>query len=161
MASDTAQEAIELEPARGCDGWLFRLRGVLVAGPCLAMLALGASLTPRRAGHGTHEKLGLPPCSFLSRTCYPCPSCGLTTSFAAMMHGQVVHAFESHPFGVVLVLAVAALGATGLLELLLGRDFLRFLRPGVWWAYVLFGGLLVGWGGKIAIGLARGTLPIH
>ena len=40
-----------------------------------------------------------------------------------------------------------------------GRDVLRLLRPGVWWAVVIGVGLLGGWAFKIIHGLATGTLP--
>jgi hypothetical protein len=139
----------------------FRLRGALVALPCLAVLWIAYELTPRRAGYGTHENLGLPPCSFLARTGYPCPSCGLTTSFAAMARGDVAAAAVAHPFGAALFVVIAVVGAVGLAELVSDRDVLRRLRPGAWWAIAAVAGLLLGWGAKIALGLANGTLPVR
>lgn len=50
-------------------------------------------------GFGTHEQLGLPPCTFSATTGVPCPGCGLTTSFTAMAHGHVVTAFRAHLMG--------------------------------------------------------------
>ncbi len=88
---------------------------VLMATP-LAVLITAASLTPDPAGHGTHTQLGLPPCGFLTVTGYPCPGCGLTTSFAHMIRLQVVGAARANPFGVPLFLVslvtipVAAMG---------------------------------------------------
>jgi hypothetical protein len=138
-----------------------RLRGALLLAPCAAVICVAAWLTPRQAGYGTHQQLGLPPCSFLWRTGYPCPSCGLTSAFAAMAHGRLAEALRDHPFGPVLFLAVAAVGLCGLAELAGGRDALRLLRPGAWWAVAIFAGLLAGWGAKIALGLASGTLPVR
>jgi hypothetical protein len=138
-----------------------RLRGLLVAGPCLAALALAFTLSPRKSGHGTHEDLGLPPCQFFMRTGYPCPSCGLTTSFAALAHGQVLDACIAHPFGVMFFVAAVLVCLVGLAELATGRDLLRLLRPGPWWAVVALVGLLGGWAFKIAHGVATGTLPLR
>ena len=138
-----------------------RLRGALVAVPCLAVLWIAHELSPRRAGYGTHENLGLPPCSFLARTGYPCPSCGLTTATTAVVHGEFRAAWFAHPMGFVIVAGLAAVGLLGLAELLGGRDFLRLLRPGAWWAVVALGSLLGGWGFKVAYGLATGLLPVR
>jgi hypothetical protein len=49
-------------------------------------------------------QLGLPPCGFLLFTGYPCPGCGLTTSFAHMARLQVIGAAHANPFGVLLFL---------------------------------------------------------
>jgi hypothetical protein len=37
----------------------------------------------------THTQLGLPPCNFVVMTGKPCPSCGMTTSFALLVRGDV------------------------------------------------------------------------
>ncbi len=81
---------------------------ILFAGP-LAVLITAATLTPSAAGHGTHTQLGLPPCGFLVYTGYPCPGCGLTTSFSNMIRLQVVGAFHANPFGILLFLCTAAI----------------------------------------------------
>lgn len=81
---------------------------VLFAGP-LAVLITAAMLTPAAEGHGTHTQLGLPPCGFLVYTGYPCPGCGLTTSFANMIRLDVAGAFMANPFGILLFLCTAAM----------------------------------------------------
>ncbi len=81
---------------------------VLFAGP-LAVLVTAAMLAPSPEGHGTHTQLGLPPCGFLVYTGYPCPGCGLTTSFAHMIRLEVFGAFHANPFGILLFLATAAI----------------------------------------------------
>lgn len=80
---------------------------VLLAGP-LAVLITATTLTPSIAGHGTHTQLGLPPCGFLVYTGYPCPGCGLTTSFSHMIRLQVFGAFQANSFGILLFLCTAA-----------------------------------------------------
>ena len=66
-----------------------------------ASLVTARLLQPAPRGVGTHEQLGLPPCAFLHLTGVPCPSCGLTTSFAhaARLHFQ--EAFFAQPFGLI------------------------------------------------------------
>ncbi|HEY8428437.1 MAG TPA: DUF2752 domain-containing protein [Sandaracinaceae bacterium] len=89
---------------------------VLLAGP-LAVLVTAAMLTPAAEGHGTHTQLGLPPCGFLVYTGYPCPGCGLTTSFAHMIRLDVGGAFSANPFGIVLFLCTAAMVPLSILGL--------------------------------------------
>ncbi len=68
----------------------------------IIVITVGMLLTPSSSGVGTHESLGLPPCGFLVITGYPCPSCGLTTAFVLLLHGQITEAFLVQPFGVLL-----------------------------------------------------------
>ena len=70
----------------------------------LATVTLGLSryLQPSTRGFGTHEQLGLPPCTFLKLTGIPCPSCGLTTSFAHAAHLHLLDSFIAQPFGLLL-----------------------------------------------------------
>lgn len=75
----------------------------------LTVVGVSAGLTPSAAGVGTHMQLGLPACGFLARTGWPCPSCGLTTSFALAARGRFADAAFVQPFG--FVLFVALLGA--------------------------------------------------
>lgn len=167
MQPETAREAIELKPvelkparpARFMIG--IRLRGALLAIPCAGILLLAHSLTPRKSGYGTHEELGMPACAFLQRTGYPCPSCGLTTSFASLAHGDVRAGFRAQPGGLVLFAGVVVVGVAALGELACGRDLLRRLHPGPIWAFVIIAGVLGGWAFKIVHGLSAGTLPVH
>ncbi len=66
------------------------------------ILLLAAWLTPSPLGHATHLQLGLGNCSFLVATGYPCPMCGMTTTFALLAHLHPIQAFINQPFGVVL-----------------------------------------------------------
>lgn len=56
-------------------------------------------LRPSPRGHGTHTQLGLPPCPSILLFGRPCPGCGLTTSWARLLHGDVAGAFAAHPLG--------------------------------------------------------------
>jgi uncharacterized protein DUF2752 len=74
-----------------------------------AILIVARLLRPSSRGVGTHEQLGLPPCAFLHFTGIPCPSCGLTTSFAHAARLHFYEAFIAQPFGLILF-CLAALG---------------------------------------------------
>jgi hypothetical protein len=53
----------------------------------------------------THRQMGLPPCTFYVWTNgYPCPSCGMTTSFALLMHGDVVNSVRANAVGTLLAI---------------------------------------------------------
>lgn len=60
---------------------------------------VGLLLPPDPAGHGTHQKLGLPPCPSVLLFDRPCPGCGLTTSWTALLHGNWSLAFHAHALG--------------------------------------------------------------
>ena len=138
-----------------------RLRGLLVAAPCLAMLAVGWFLEPCKSGYGTADQLGVPACSWIVNTGWPCPSCGLTTSVSAAVQGDVRAGLRAQPFGPVLAAAAAVLAAAGLSQALTARDVLADLRFGWWWLAGALGGMLLGWGINLAVGAARGTWPIR
>jgi hypothetical protein len=50
----------------------------------------------------THRQLGLPPCNFYRITGLPCPSCGMTTSFALLMHGDLMNSLRANAVGTLL-----------------------------------------------------------
>ena len=53
-------------------------------------------LEPDPRGFGTHQRLGLPPCTIRTVFGVPCPSCGMTTSFANLAKGHFVHAARAN-----------------------------------------------------------------
>lgn len=65
-----------------------------------AVLALARHLTPDPTGVGTHTALHLPPCTFYTVFHKPCPSCGMTTAFAWLLHGHPLKALKTQPAGV-------------------------------------------------------------
>ena len=140
-----------------------RRLGAMVAAPCLAMLAVGWWLTPNKSGHGTAEQLGTPACTVLVDTGWPCPSCGMTTAVSAAVHGQLAASVAAQPFGIVLALGAAALGAAGVAQAATGRDALKPFRLGRWgwWLGGALAGMLLGWGIVVAVGAANGTLPLR
>jgi len=65
----------------------------------LVITVIAACLHASPTGHGTHEQLGLPPCPSVLLFSRPCPGCGLTTSWTALIHGNLPFAFHAHPLG--------------------------------------------------------------
>lgn len=45
---------------------------------------------------GTHRQLGLPPCGLHVLTGRGCPSCGMTTTFSLLAHGDPVAAWQTN-----------------------------------------------------------------
>lgn len=69
-------------------------------------VTVGAMLVhPSPHGHGSHQQLGLPACPSVVLFGRPCPGCGLTTSFAALVRGDLATAWAAHPFGPLLYVA--------------------------------------------------------
>lgn len=91
------------------------VRGALV-GIALGLTALfvvAACLNPYFADGSarrmeTHRELGLPECTFKRITGLPCPSCGMTTSFALTIRGDLVNGVQANSVGVLLALVLLA-----------------------------------------------------
>ena len=75
---------------------------VALAFVLLGLLATAATLTPDARGHGTHQQLGLPPCTFYMIFQRPCPACGMTTSWAWLLRGEIGHAVAANAGGTLL-----------------------------------------------------------
>jgi hypothetical protein len=105
MQSD--EEIWEAHPALG--KWV---RGtlVVVAVGLISIFAIAAWLRPydengKPLRMETHRQMGLPACTFYKWTGgYPCPSCGMTTSFSLLMHGDVLNSLRANAVGTLLAL---------------------------------------------------------
>ena len=80
------------------------LAGVASVG--LLLLITARQLEPDPRGYGTHQQLGLTPCSFHQWTDYVCPACGTTTAWAHAVRGQFRQAVSVHLGGTLLCAAV-------------------------------------------------------
>lgn len=153
---ETARRAWEREAARS--RLYSRAIWTVLGLGALSVVVIAAMLHPAAEGHGTHTQLGLPPCGFLVVTGYPCPGCGLTTSFSAMAHFDPVHAAFANPFGVLLFLVTFAfipISARGAWRGEAVLDTLeRYGTP--WWAAYLAVASVATWATKVvAIYLSR------
>jgi len=145
--------------SRDNEEWVRPLPGQLslVVRGTLAVMALGMALVlglavtlnpyqpdgnPRTMG--THQQLGLPPCNFMVMTGYPCPSCGLTTSFSLMMHGDLVNSFRTNWVGTLMVITGFILIPWLIGGVIRGRLYwLRSLEMGAMGLLIAFAVLLV------------------
>ena len=127
-----------------------RIGAAILAAIALAVLVTAALIHPDPSGMGTHRQLGLPPCGWLASTGYPCPTCGMTTSFSAAANAKPLGALVAQPFGAAFALATAIFFWGSLHVALFGsnlaRAFERLLAPRYLWPTgALF---LLGWAYK-------------
>ena len=87
----------------------------------LGVTAVGLVLRPSPTGHGTHRQLGLPPCPSVVLCDRPCPGCGLTTSWTALLHGDFSASFHAHPLGFLLYATFTGVAILTLRGALTGR----------------------------------------
>ena len=133
-----------------------RLVSLALGVPSWSVLGIAMWLHPEPAGLGTHRQLGLGQCTLLGLTGWPCPMCGMTTSFAHMAELQPLGALSAQPFGVVLFLLTTLTGVVALAEL--ARPNGRWVRALAWIeerelsiAIALLVGLAGGWLYKILV----------
>jgi hypothetical protein len=98
-----------------------RIAGAVWFPAWLAVVGFALYLSPSADGHGTHQQLGLPPCPSVLMFDRPCPGCGLTTSWTALVHGDFARAFAAHPLGPVMFLLFTITAWTTLFAALRGQ----------------------------------------
>lgn len=86
------------------------------------LVVVGLWLDPNPSGHGTHRQMGFPPCTIYYLTGRLCPSCGMTTSVSATLHGQPGLAWRANPFGIAFILLAIAAALNSLFILTLGKS---------------------------------------
>jgi hypothetical protein len=141
-------------PARlGMGGRMLALGAALA---CLSLLSVAVYVTPHPSGVGSHaSSLRLQPCHFLQTTSLPCPGCGMTTSFAWFVRGNVLASVYVQPMGAALAALACAIVWVGLYTGLTGRPAYRLLRllPGRYYLIPLLVLGVLGWGWKIMLRL--------
>ncbi len=85
------------------------------------ILGVARWIDPNPSGYGSHRRLGLAPCGFLYTTGLPCPTCGMTTTFALTVRGHILKALWVQPAGTVLAGVTVLLGITAIVVLITGR----------------------------------------
>ncbi len=128
-----------------------RWRALVVGLACFGLLSVAWTLTPDAHGLGTHRQLGLAPCSLVMMTGYPCPTCGMTTSFSYAVRGQLLSALNAQPAGLFVAIMVLLVGVIAITTALTGRawrvNWFRVSPFQIGIVCVVI--LLLGWGYKV------------
>ena len=84
--------------------WYVRSSLLMIAGLLIAVFVVATQVrpyeddgTPKRMA--SHTSLGLPACNFQVWTKMPCPSCGMTTSFAMLVRGDIWNSIRANFVG--------------------------------------------------------------
>lgn len=85
-----------------------RIAMLVAALLCAVPLGVAGRLKPHRDGLGTHQQLGLPPCTIRVMWGIRCPSCGMTTSWAYFVRGQVWMSLRSNVAGTLLAIIASS-----------------------------------------------------
>ena len=117
----------------------------------VALVAMALFFEPDARGHGTHEQLGLRPCTTMELWDVPCPGCGVTTSVTLAAQGRIWDSIVTQPFGFVCAVAGLFFFGWAVWATFRGRDLyvsLMSLDLGRW-GRILVGVVLVSWVYKI------------
>ena len=106
--------------------WYVRAALIGVAAALAAVFAVAFYLNPygpdgAPRSMATHTQLGLPQCNFVVMTGKPCPSCGMTTSFALLVRGDVGASLRANWVGTTLAVFWAGLLVWAVASGLTGR----------------------------------------
>ena len=133
--------------------WYFRGLLALFGAGLISLLIVAMCLTPSQKGYGTHTQLGLNPCSFTSIVGIRCPSCGMTTSWAHFVRGNIVQSLKCNSGGTMLALASAIAGPWMLVSGALGKWWIA--RPNEWIVVAVAGFVvivtMVDWGIRLSL----------
>lgn len=131
------------------------VRGMLLvfAGLLIVVITVACLINPydeegKPMRMGAHQRLGMPPCEFVVMFKKPCPSCGLTTSFSLLMHGDIWGSLKANPVGTGMALFALLLIPWSLLIAFRGRYLWvqSIERAGLWSAGIFLVLLLIRWG---------------
>jgi hypothetical protein len=132
-------EVIQEEPLDAVPVMAWWVRGLLlfITAGIIAVFVIAALLNPYNADgmartQATHRTwpLNLPPCTFYDKTGLPCPSCGMTTSFALLIRGDVLNSLRANCVGTLLAAFCLLLVPWSLISVWLRRPlFLVAIEP--------------------------------
>ncbi len=123
--------------------WLFdKILKIGIIIGCFWLIGTAFSVEPDGRGFGSHEQLGLEPCGYLKSHGHPCPTCGMTTSFAHTVRLQIPSALAANPAGTLLCLLCLVLPGILVHSMLTGEPIGRFFM-GKWTGYWIFIALFI------------------
>lgn len=114
-------------------GLIVRLVLLLVAGALVCVFGVAFWINPYEPDGtprtmSTHTQLGVPPCNFVVMTGKPCPACGMTTSFALLVRGDLAASLRANWAGTLIAVLWALTMVWALVSGIKGRMLL--IRPG-------------------------------
>ncbi len=97
----------------------------------------------------------LPDCVFHSLTGFPCPTCGSTRAFSALIDGEILDAIRLQPLFVATCLICAMCGVRALLAQIVGKRFTVELtnQDRLFIRFALIGVIVVNWAYLVKAGL--------
>lgn len=108
------------------------LRGftLLVGIVPLCLLMTASQLHPSEQGLGTHQQLGLPPCSSRIMFGIRCPACGMTTSWAHFTQGHWWQSVQVNVGGFLLaIVACLVVVVSAVCFIYPNLDLMRYQKP--------------------------------
>ncbi|EMI57842.1 DUF2752 domain-containing protein [Rhodopirellula sallentina] len=120
-----------------------RLLAFVVIIGLVTPLLVARTLSPSTHGLGTHQQLGLPPCSMRVLFGIRCPACGMTTSWSHWTRGDWWASLRTNAGGACLAFVAVGIVAIAAKVLWTGRvpEYPTTYRIG--WAIVAVGGITV------------------
>lgn len=121
------EQSMDDEPeVRRRANWWVRGTLVLIAAGMALVFVIATQVQPYRSDgtalkEASHQTLGLPACRFKELTDLPCPSCGMTTSFALLVRGDVANSLRANWVGSGLAVFCALMIPWCVLSSILGR----------------------------------------
>lgn len=100
----TEQSMDDLPTLRERTNWWVRVGLLAIAAGLAAVFYIATLVKPYGPDGsplklGSHQTIGMPPCRFAQMTDMPCPSCGMTTSFALLVRGDVWNSMKANWVG--------------------------------------------------------------
>ena len=100
--SQAGPQVLEIIPTKRQLSWFWRAYLIGVGSLLVIMLGLAVWLEPSPRGLGTHQQLGLPPCTMIQLYGVICPSCGMTTAWSHTVRGELLAGLQANAGGVAL-----------------------------------------------------------
>lgn len=120
------EQTMDYTPKRDRTGFWVRAGLIVVALALGAVFYVATQVQPYNADgsamrSASHQTIGLPACRFKELFDMPCPSCGMTTSFALLVRGDLVNSMRANWVGTSLALFCAAVIPWSLVSAVRGR----------------------------------------
>ena len=116
------------------------LLAALAGAMLIAAIVIWTDPDPR--GHGTHEQLGMAPCSWAAVRGEPCPTCGVTTAASLFLHLQPLASLRTQPFGFALTALLVLFIVVAFGYARRGQSLIA--RVATWpWAWITLGAVLL------------------